>query len=172
MSLALTAPDLGTQRAMGLRPGQAQMYVDIHGGATQTHPFGSHVHAGLLRLAGTHGPVTPARRALWIYYGVQPNKAQMQTVYGTCRLDHEYGGRWWPATGIRESRGYVAKCIGQEWNLMPAWWVHESRVKEIEIPAGPTSEAPTGEFLDEEGIFHQIQRPNTSSVATIACTPP
>ena len=60
------APNRGTQRSMGLRPGFAKKYVDIHGGATQTHPCGSYVHAGLLRLADRHGPVTPARRALWI----------------------------------------------------------------------------------------------------------
>ena len=126
MLAVLMSPDIRAQRAMGLRPGFAQMYLDIHGGASGTHPFGIRVHAGLLRLAAIHEHGGPPRRTLWIYYGEQPNKAQMKMVYGTSRRDHESGGRWWPATGTRESCGYWAKCIGQEWNLVPAWWVHES----------------------------------------------
>ena len=108
------APDQVTQKAMGLKPGYAQRFADLHGGATLTHPFGEHVHAGLRQLADLHDPgYTPDRQSLWTLYGTQPNKAQMKVAYGESKFDQEGGARWWPATGFRELSGYRTKCIGR-----------------------------------------------------------
>ena len=145
MTTVLMAPDVWTQRRMGLRPPQMERYTRLHGGASQTHPFGDRVHEGLLCLAMSNDPSSAPRRLLWVFYGSQPNKTQMMTVFGTHQLDANKDGRWFPATGNRESCFYRTKCIGQEWNLMPSWWIHESRVQELAqelISEAPQAELP------------------------------
>ena len=152
-------PDVSTQKGMGLYPTQMKDYISLHGEASELHPFGNKVHYGLLQMADHHSPGQIAcRRPLWVWYGHQPNKMQQRAPMGAHIRDTE-GGRWWPATGIEMSGIYSewfeSKCLGQQWNRMPAWQVHKSRTKDVPLkplmPPQPTQEPWEPHYpLDED----------------------
>ena len=168
LSFAMLMPDVNTQKGMGLYPGQMKEYIRLHGEASELHPFGNKVHYGLLHMADHHSPGQIAqRRALWVWYGHQPNKLQQRSPMGGHARDKE-GGRWWPATGIEMSgiysEWYESKCLGQQWNRMPAWQVHKSRTQEVPLwppwePDYPQDEDGTSDASSTDQLPEVLQPP-------------
>ena len=131
----MTAPHAHILREIGLNTAYGDAYAKVHGSACSIHPFGCKVHEGLLRMAINRGQAPSSVFALWVYYPHQPNKSQVRMPFGVDPRNC-YGGKWFPATGTpvagMDCSWYIT-CIGQEWLRWPGWYIHESRVKLVNL---------------------------------------